>query len=715
MSGFTERLDRLADMLGIERHVYDSIGAEHIAPDESLRAIIAAMGYAADTEADLDAALDAVTAIRTARLIPETWCVNEGSWLCFPVRAERGAYRRTIVLEDGQKLEADGLLENLHPYHGEAVASRALLVTEPVPVGIHRVTLETGERREEATLIVAPARAFGVTDATGGRDRLWGLMAPLYGLVSQRNFGVGDYEDLGRLSEIAAGLGADFVGVNPVHALFPEEPEAASPYSPSSRLFLNVMQIAPDRVPEFAASEAARRFASDKAGALAADRTKAYVDYNRVAGIKLPIFEQLFATFRQAADPDRIAAFDAFRAARGDRLRKHALFDALSRHFAVIGCRRGWMHWPRAYRDPDTAAVADFEHDFERDVTFFEYLQWIADEQLGDAAARADAAGMALGLYLDLAVGVTEGSADCWTSPGDYARGVSLGAPPDAFSADGQCWGLLPLNVGELRRRHFRPFIELLRSVMRHAGVIRIDHILGLARCFWVPHGLPGAYVRYPLHDLLAIIAVESHRAKTVVIGEDLGNIPDGLHEALTGRGILGCRAAYFERTGNGDYLSPHHYPRDVLASVGTHDLPPLRGFWEGCDLAWRFDIADLSEDEEKAEITGRIADRHALCRLVGHDVDFDVDPIEDPCAFGVVSAGLTAQLAESPASLVALESENVLGLTERTNMPGTTDEHPNWCRRLPVDIEDLAERADVQNAAKTMNAARGHPDESDG
>ena len=701
------KLDQLAARLGIERHITDTTGRTYTAPDETLQAIVAAMGFAAETDDDLDAALLRVEAEQLTRLISDTWCVNRGDWLCFPIRADSGSYLWTIHLEDGGTLDGAGRLEDLHWYDGEAVPSRALLVTVPVPIGVHRLVVETATRREEGTLIVAPPRAYNV-DEIVGEGRAWGIMAPLYGLVSERNFGVGDFDDLARLAETAAGLGADFLGINPVHALFPEQPEAASPYSPSSRLFLNVMHIAPDRVPEFAESESARRFASQMARVLEAERDASLVDYTRVAGIKLPIFERLFSTFSEMAPSSpRRRAFEAFRADRGVRLRKQALFDALSRHFAMIGGHQSWHQWPGVYQDPDSEAVTGFARDLERDVLFYEYLQWIADSQLGDAAARAKAAGMEFGLYLDLAVGVASGGADVWASPGDYAPGISMGAPPDAFAADGQRWGLLPLNTVALRRQGFRPFIDLLRAAMRHAGIIRIDHVLGLARGFWLPDGLPGAYVRYPLHDLLAIVAIESRRANCLVIGEDLGNVPSGLRGALSGRGVLGCQLTYFERSANGDFRPPAQYRENVLASIGTHDLPPLRGFWNGCDVEARshFDCAtDAKTVEEKL---ARAEDRRALCRLTDYALDIGVDPHEDAEAFTTVSNGLHRQLAESPARLVALESENMLDCGHQANMPGTIDEHPNWRHLLPIPVEKYADDEGVQRLSAMMRRHR--------
>jgi len=708
MSDISERIGRLAGLLGVDSRYVDGMGREMLAPEDSVRAIIAAMGYDVATEAGIAATIEAVEDDQRRRLICDTWCINEGGWLCFPVRQPAGDYRWTIELDGGGMISGEGRLETLYNYEGEAIPSRALPILEPVPVGIHRLVVETDQRAAEGTVIVAPPNAYGVADAAGEGARLWGAMVPLYGLVSNRNFAIGDFEDLKRLSEKLAGLGADFVGINPVHALFPELPETASPYSPSSRLFLNVMHIAPDRVPEFAECAPARRFAAERALVLAAERSKPLVDYTRAASMKLPLFELIFSTFlEKAADAPRRRAFEAYRQARGARLRKHALFDALSRYFAMTGRYHSWLQWPSAYQDPDSAAVAEFERDFERDVLFFEYLQWNAEIQLEEAGAKAREAGMKLGLYLDLAVGVAADGADVWAAPGDYANGVSIGAPPDAFAPGGQRWGLAPFNPVALRKSHFAPFVELLRAVMRHAGVIRIDHVLGLARSFWMPDGLPGAYVRYPLHDLLAIVAVESRRHGTVVIGEDLGTIPGGMREALASRGVLGCRLAYFEWDSDGAFLSPTRYPANIVASIGSHDLPPLKGYWLGRDIEHRARIGDPEPEVLAAQRQDRAEDRRALCHLVGHEIDPETDPRDDPRALDAVMAGLNRELARSPAQLVAIESENMLGLDEQPNLPGTVDEHPNWRRRLPVSVEAFDHDDGVRATSAIMREER--------
>ncbi|HQF30602.1 MAG TPA: 4-alpha-glucanotransferase [Hyphomicrobiales bacterium] len=596
-------LDLLADKYGIERSYYDSAGRHHPVPDETVCAVLAAMGVAAETPAEI----------------------------------------------------------------AEALAA-------PLQAGDPDLAEDAGA-------------CFSVAEATAGGPLPWGFTAPLYGLVSDRDQAVGDFENLARMAEIAAAKGADFLGINPVHALFPARPEWVSPYSPSSRQGLNIFHIAVDKVPEFETSEPARRALEASAAAFAALRDGELIDYAAVAALKWPLYEALFEAFETGGGARR-AAFEAFRQSRGEGLRRRAVFDVLSEHFT---CERpdaaGWPCWPQAYRDPRSGEVARFAGEDRGRVAFHEYLQWLADEQLAAAQARARAAGMRLGLYLDIAVGVAGHGADFWAEPEMFGRGVSLGAPPDAFDSNGQNWGLAPFNPHALKRTGYAPFAAMLKSAMTRAGMIRIDHVLGFVRTFWIPEGLPGTYVRFPLDDLLAVTARESRAARSVVVGEDLGNVPEGLREAMARRNVLGYRVTWFEREWGGDFRTPEKYPRDAIATLTTHDLPTLRGFMGFRDIEWRERIGRHDPEAIAAERTER---DHDLWRLTGMaGVDLAASERDDR---EELSLALHRRLASSPAAAVAAGIEDALGLVEQPNLPGTVDEHPNWRRRLPVSLEEIAD-----------------------
>ncbi|PLX37620.1 MAG: 4-alpha-glucanotransferase [Hyphomicrobiales bacterium] len=708
-------LDHLAARLGIERDYWDTTGQHHYAPDESLRAIVRSLGYAADNADDIRATLADMDAAANAGFAPGTVRTQLGGAISVPLRADSGAFEWALNLDGGETLRGTGRMENLDD---AGDGRRALSFGADLPFGLHRLVIDHGEERHVSTVIVAPPTALGVGDIAGAGSRLWGVTGPLYGLRSRRNCGIGDFEDAARLAEALAPLGADFVGFNPVHALYPSEPNRTSPYSPSSRLFLNVLHIAPDMLPEFAHCEAARRYVSENAVALASLRDTRHVDYAHAARHKLALLDILYEEFKRRSGIDRARhnAFAEFRAEIGPRLHRHALFDALSEVLPPPpGGWGGFDQWPEMYRDPKSEAVARFAVENHRRVAFFEFLQWIADEQLGQASARAKEAGMALGLYLDLAVGVCGNGADAWSAPDEYAYGVSMGAPPDAFAKGGQRWALSPFNLRTLRERGYRPFAELLRSLLRHAGLARIDHVLGLNKAFWLPDGdLPGAYVKYPLDDLLAVLAIESHRANAVVIGEDLGNVPEGFREILAENNMLGCRVAYFEREWDGAFCPPETYPERVLACVGTHDLPPLRGWWKGTEIDWRGKIENKPADVIAAEQADRAIDRRRLCRMLErHDAADMPDPaagLEDTELVDDIARRLHGRLAASPSDLVGVQIEDLLHQEDQPNLPGTTSEHPNWVRRLDVAVEDIGRDPRVTELAAIMTDGRKKP-----
>ncbi|MCC2113225.1 MAG: 4-alpha-glucanotransferase, partial [Hyphomicrobiales bacterium] len=393
----------------------------------------------------------------------------------------------------------------------------------------------------------------------------------------------------------------------------------------------------------------------------------------------------LFRAFCNDAGPRR-AAFEAFRARMGEHFARHATFDALWEHFTDSGLRfESWRDWPTSFHDPENVEVSRFAAEHGERVLFYEYLQFLADEQLGRAQARARAAGMRLGLYLDIAVGVAGQGADMWADRAAFGQDVALGAPPDAFDPNGQNWALAPFNPLMLKARGYNPFADVLKAAMRHAGVVRIDHVLGFARTFWIPDGgLPGTYVRFRLDDLLAVTAAESRKAGAVVIGEDLGNVPEGLRDKLAERGLLSYRVAWFEREQDGTFRHPETYPDNTIATLTTHDLPTLGGFMAGRDIDWRETLGRQSADAIAAERDARERDRWALFRLV----DFGGHPEK----LEHLSLAVHRLLAASPAALVAASIEDALGLAEQPNMPGTVAEHPNWCRRLPIGVEELAD-----------------------
>ncbi|HEX5795467.1 MAG TPA: 4-alpha-glucanotransferase, partial [Geminicoccaceae bacterium] len=484
-------LARLARLYDIEPGYEDAFGAWQTVGDDTLRALLAVMGCTAGTERQIEARLREAEERPWRRLVAPVGTVTEGQAPVIELNlpgAQSGARLEWRLTEPcGTLREGRVRLD-----HRAVTASRRLdgalcrryrwRPRLELRAGEHRLQLRTGGGRAgaseaESALIVAPRRCFAPSDL--GHDRLWGLTAQLYGLRSADDWGIGGFSELARLAEQAAGLGAGSLGVNPLHALFPASPDHCGPYSPSSRLFLNALYIDVTAVPEFAECAAAEAMTAAPAfrERLAAARSASLVDYPAVAALKLPILERLFTWFRERhlADGEasrRAGSFRAFTSQMGDALRRQACFDALHEHALATGGSWSWRDWPAGLRDPESAAVERFARDHAERIEFHQYLQWLADEQLRQAQERSRAAGMPIGLYRDLAIGVAPGGAMTWANPGVAMVGASVGAPPDIHNPLGQNWGLAPFSPTGLRERAYRPFGDDLRHNMRHAGAL---------------------------------------------------------------------------------------------------------------------------------------------------------------------------------------------------------------------------------------------------
>ena len=609
-----------------------------------------------------------------------------------PVRAPHRFLDRTVVVRAGQAersylTEATSLplkweiLDGLKVIAEGETADRSILWPLDLPIGVWRLRLtDAALFSEEAPVIVAPAKAF-----RGEFERSWILAAQLYGLRSERNWGIGDFTDLDRLLELAASLGAEGVGLNPLHVLFDDRPGDCSPYSPNSRLFLNPLYIDLERIPEFSAD----MIAGD-AGTLVRLRESSVVDYHAVAELKWRALRLTFAAFKDRPDAKRSQAFAKFRSAYGATLSRFACFEVLRRKFNCA-----WWDWPSEWQQPDDARLAELHAGADApEIEFIKFVQWCADQQLQASRDHAAALGLKVGLYLDVAVGVQSGGFDAWNEQIAVSRQLSIGAPPDALQPAGQNWGLAGFNGGGLEVQSFAPFKDMLRASMRYAGAIRLDHVLGLNRLYVVPHGYAadnGAYVKMPLQALLAVTAQESVANRCVVIGEDLGTVPDGFREELRDWGIWSYMVMMFERDDHGAFRGIDHYAPDALVTFNTHDLPTFAG-WQGLsDLALKRSLGiDPGESDDSR--------RHAIAMLS--------DALRHQ---EISSEGLYAVaqfLARTRTRLQAIALEDLLGVTDQPNIPGTIDEHPNWRQRLPVAIDNIAGAIDL-TALRTATADR--------
>ncbi|UMA66412.1 4-alpha-glucanotransferase [Roseivivax marinus] len=619
-----DAVDRLAEAAGIVPAFTDVTGQTRKTAPETRDAILSAMALPTDP-----AGAEAALAEMNAGTLP-AWHVASVDEV--PSLVPRGPWQ--LTLEDGTTSEGTGPLPAL-------------------PLGRHRL-----EADGSACWLLAAPPTLPLP------PRGWGLMVPLYGLKPAETGGLGTYADLARMAEGTAAHGAGFLGLNPVHAGFPTDPHAASPYSPSHRRRLSTLHV-------------------DVGGPeVPADGP---IDYATQIPAQNAALDAAFASF-EAAGGDQ--AFDAWQAAEGTALHDFALHQALSEIHGPY-----WDRWPAALQDPASAETRAAARDLSTRVRFHAWAQWMAETQLRAAQSRARAAGMTQGLYLDLAVGTHPHGAETWEDRESFAFGTSLGAPPDAFAADGQTWGLAPFNPRRLIETGFRALAETLARQLRLSGLLRIDHILGFDRAFWVPEGAPGAYVRMPRDAMLAVARIEAARAGATIVGEDLGNIPDGLGHALEASGILGCRLTMFERGPDGAPRAPHDYPEAVVASFSTHDLPTWAGWRTGHDIGARAALGHIDE----ATAAGARAARRDEVRALDDGTAAHADhPAED-------AARMHAHLAGTAARLVAVQIENVLDMPAQPNLPGTIADYPNWRQRLPARPEAVAGDPRLAETARIM------------
>lgn len=661
-------LAELARIYGIHASWRDIAGRAHLTSTETQRALLTAMGREVTTRSDIANALAAHHAAEAGRVLPPELVTQVGNFIEIPVPSPT---EWRLELDDGSLTE------------GKATDAIHLTPT----MGVHRLIAGN----EVCLLIAAPAQAPSTFDITG-RGQLWGFTGPLYGLRSDRNLGVGDYGDLAVAAASLGALGADYLGINPIHALGAASTDV-SPYSPSSRVAYDTGPIAVDQVEGFSDSDKARAILAGNARQLDAAREVKFADYGCRDAVARPVLRAIFdETHNRLPFADKPSSF--------------AMFEALS---LIHG--EDWRDWPPALRNPASTETAEFARQHAQEVAFHQWLQTRAKAQIARAQDRALSSGMALGLYLDIAVGVRPSGADVWSDARAFAQRVSLGAPPDLFSPEGQNWTLAPFSPIGLRDVGYRPFIECLRASMTFAGVVRIDHVLGFARAYWVPQdGTPGGYVTYPLEALLAITKIEATRAGCLVVGEDLGSVPDGFRDQLAQSGILGCAIMPFERKDDA-LTQAEHYRRNSIASFGTHDMPTIKGWWTGHDIEARAAIRCSAPDEiivEKGKrARGKVSLTNMLTGTTAGPDQIEPDDTSD-ATIGRIGALVHTALARANSALVAVQIDDALGALEQQNLPGTTDAYPNWRRKVDVDVRLMKSDPRLTAVAEIMERRRG-------
>jgi 4-alpha-glucanotransferase len=697
-ASYPELLDKLAARCGIEPEFWDITGQIRKTSTETKCLLLEAMGVAARDPLQAACSLAELEREQWTEGLPPVSVVriNDAVSVDIVLPAQSPGLTWHLKLENGAVREAEGRRQDLPLVATNSASSgtlekRKLQLGADLPIGYHSLKVTPGEH--EMTLIITPGQCWLPADVAGGK-RLWGLSCQLYLLRSASNWGIGDFSDLQRLLEIVASCGAQLVGINPIHSMFIAHPEHASPYSPSHRALLNVLYIDVMAIPEFGKCRRTREWVESREfkRIMQECRGKRYVDYATAGSLKLHALRLLFAEWQSGAQAHRRESFHNFKQTRGELLKRASIFEALCAEFNSGDQHLpNWRNWPEKYRTPTSPDVEMFATSHATQVEFYSWLQWIADEQLKNATSGASA--LKIGLYGDLAVGSHPEGAEPWSDQYTMAAGVSIGAPPDPFSQEGQNWGLPPYNPRALRSSRYRSFIELIRANMRYRGALRIDHAMALQHLYWVPDGhsaTEGAYVSYPLEDLLGILALESHRNECLIIAEDLGTVPEGFRRRIQEANILSYRVLLFERKwGTNAFITPGEYPRLSIAVASNHDLPTLRAWWEGADLELKRKIGLIPTQEQlEHEHRQREQDRIQL--------------LEALCAEGLIAAGQSPDseailnavheyLSRTASVLALAQLDDVCRETEPVNIPGTVEQYANWRRRLSITLEELS------------------------
>ncbi|MFM9380720.1 4-alpha-glucanotransferase [Pseudomonas sp. UV AK001] len=680
------QLEILASRAGLAVDWIDANGRQQKVAPAVLRNVLTGLGHPAGSAQEIDASLLELQQVQQDRQLPPLLTADVGVGLDL-ARYFEPESPCEIHLEDGTrlslKLDADAVLP------GE------------IPVGYQQIHIAD----QHFTLAVAPERCYSVGDAVDNPiPRAWGLSVQLYSLRRPGDGGFGDTQALEELVRSAGERGADALAISPLHAMFSADTGRYSPYSPSSRLFLNSLYAAPGTI----LGERALRDAIDAAGLndqFEQLENLKLIDWPSAADAKQKLLQALYEGFIRGEHPLQ-ADFSSYRDAGGEALENHCRFEAIQEMRAARGENLDWREWPEHWHDPRGAALSAFAEEYAERIGYFAFCQWLIHRCLERAQNAARSAGMGIGLIADLAVGADGAGSQAWSFQDELLASLTVGAPPDILNRSGQGWGISAFSPEGLVRNGFRAFIDMLRANFAHAGGLRIDHVMGLQRLWVIPNGAApadGAYLYYPVDDLLRLLTLESHRHQAIVLGEDLGTVPDGLREKLVARAMLGMRVLLFEQ--DNTWFKPIlDWPDNALATTSTHDLPTLNGWWHGRDIDWNARLGLIDANGEIDWRRYRERERDGLRNALSQDPqNFREESHE---ADQVVDASVRF-LGHTRAPLVLLPLEDALGLDEQANLPGTIDTHPNWSRRLPGTSDTLLDGVDAARRLELLACAR--------
>ncbi|VVO23331.1 4-alpha-glucanotransferase [Pseudomonas fluorescens] len=688
-------LEILASRAGLAVDWIDANGRPQRVTPDALRAVLKGLGHPADSDAEIDASLLELERVQQDKHLPPLLTIDSGDGLDLARYFEPDTLCR-VSLEDGDTLELR--------LDGNAVLPGV------IALGYHQVHIAD----QVFTLAVAPTHCYSVAEAVDTQPaRAWGLSAQLYGLRRLGDGGFGDTLALEHLARSAAERGADALAISPMHAMFSADTGRYSPYSPSSRLFLNSLYASPGCI----LGEREVRNAIESLGLadeLHALEQHTLIDWPAAAKAKQRLLRALYEDFRHGHHPQH-ADFLSFRQAGGEALENHCRFEAVQAARAAAGEALDWRHWPEDWRSPQSPALAQFAEDNRDEIGYFAFSQWLIARCLERAQQAARGSGMGVGLIADLAVGADGGGSQAWSRQDELLADLTVGAPPDILNRAGQGWGISAFSPEGLKRNGFRAFIEMLRANFAHAGGLRIDHVMGLQRLWVIPMDASpreGAYLYYPVDDLLRLLALESHRHQAIVLGEDLGTVPDGLREKLIARSILGMRVLLFEQNHEGRFTPILDWPDNALATTSTHDLPTLNGWWHSRDIDWNIQLGLIDAPTVEQWSEHRLRERQALRQALSQDPQNFVEEIRNETDHMIDASA--RYLGHTRAPLVLLPLEDALGVEEQANLPGTTDTHPNWRRRLPGEASSLLDNAGAARRLELLAVARNQAYERD-
>ena len=705
-------LSALADRFGVATSYFDWSGRQIAVSQSTVVAVLAALGVQADTEEYCAAALSDVERRYWSNTLPPTVIARSGAETAFWVHVDHGDPAHVwIRLEDGTVRSGIRQAENFTaPFNldGRLIGEATFVLPPDLPLGYHRLHLRSGSAESDTMVIVTPSW-LGLPDRMGAR-RAWGLATQLYSVRSHGSWGIGDLTDLADLAVWAGSRhGADYVLVNPLHAAAPTRPMEPSPYLPTSRRFVNPLYLRVEAVDEFADMPGRGRIRKLHRAAATRAAESDVIDRDHAWEAKRAACKLVYRVRRSAG---RELAFTAYKQREGAALDDFATWCALAEKYGG-----DWRRWPKELQHPGSPEVSHFTEKHSGAVDFHRWLQWQLDEQLANAQAQAVRTGMALGIMADLAVGVHPTGADSWALQNVLALGVTAGAPPDEFNQLGQDWSQPPWRPDQLEESGYQPFRTLIQAVLRHAGGVRIDHIIGLFRLWWIPEGAApteGTYVRYNHDAMIGIVALEAYRAGAVVVGEDLGTVEPWVRDYLRERGLLGTSILWFEvDTASRGPLQAERWRELCLSSVTTHDLPPTPGYLAGEHVRLRNELGLLTRpaseelDDHRAEQQAWVAELRRVGLLVP-DTAGDIDDDE-------LIMALHRYLGRTPSRLLALALTDAVGERRTQNQPGTTDEYPNWRVPLagpdgrPMLLEDVFTDARAAALAEVMRVAT-HP-----